>query len=94
LIKAKEAAEKQKASGSISDATKKRFQCFPFLSNCMVDSLEWFFFADPTFPKLGCPPFFWGYRRKTKVEKKRRRVKTQVTGRVMLKSEAAFGEPY
>lgn len=42
---------------SISDATHTFSMLSIFERSCMVDSLECFFFADPTFPKLGCPPF-------------------------------------
>lgn len=56
---------------------KSVFNAPHFWANCMVDSLECFFFADPTFPNWAVY-LFLGYRRKTKVEKKRRRVKTQV----------------
>lgn len=50
-----------------------------FWANGMVDSLESFFSQILHFQNWAVH-LFWGYRRKTKVEKKRRRVKTQVTG--------------
>jgi len=93
LIKAKEAAEKQKADPDLFLTQKHTFfNAFQFLSQRHGRQLGVVFFADPTFPKLGCPPFL-GIQEKDKGGKEKE--KSEDSGhRLMLKSEAAFGEPY